>query len=173
VANFKFTVSRNDISPMLSAIARISRHPAPVFRAMGMAFKSISEGNFNSAGMQYRPAPWPAKKDGSPATLKKSGLLWHSFHLTVSDQGATLSNPTPYAARHQFGDRDYVAGVKQGVVKTKYANRRYKGSWQDVMSGSSGMPPRPFVPVDSSGRLTAAAYEVLKAAAYRAIMRQY
>jgi hypothetical protein len=35
------------------------------------------------------------------------------------------------------------------------------------------MPPRPFVPVDANGRLTPAAFEILKQAGYRAIMRQY
>jgi phage gpG-like protein len=154
-------------------MASVAHHPAPVFRSMGMALMSLTTGNFNSAGAQYRPTPWPAKKDGSPATLKKSGLLWHSFHLSVSDTGATLSNPTPYAARHQFGDRGYVPGKKVGTVKTKFANNRYKGSFQDVMAGSHGMPPRPFVPVDANGRLTPAAFEILKQAGYRAIMRQY
>ena len=166
-----FTVTRNDISPALSRLAGTVRRPRPVFLAMGNVFKSITVGNFTSSGLQYRPIPWVAKKDGTPATLKRTGLLWHSFNLEVSDHGATLSNPTPYAARHQFGDADYEAGEKVGTTKTKYANYRYKGSFQDITKGGHGMPPRPFFPV-KDGKLTPAAEKLIGDAGRRAIERQ-
>ena len=117
MANVSFKITRNDVSPKLAGLASAAKNPSAVFRAMGTVFKSITEGNFNSVGAGYRPSAWPDKKDGTPSNLKKSGLLWHSFHLTVTDSAATLSNPTPYAARHQFG---YEKG---------------------------GTPPRPFFPV--------------------------
>lgn len=166
-----FTVTRNDISPALSRLAGAARRPRKIFLAMGNVFKSITVGNFTSSGLQYRPIPWVAKKDGTPATLKKTGLLWHSFNLTVSDQGATLSNPTPYAARHQFGDSDYDAGKSEGSIKTKYANPRFAGSWQERRSGAHGMPPRPFYPV-KDGKLTPAAEKLIGDAGRRAIERE-
>ena len=143
-----FTVTRNDISPALSRLADTARHPRKVFLAMGNIFKIISVGNFKSSGLQYRPIPWVAKKDGTPATLKKTGLLWHSFNLEVNDSGATLSNPTPYAAVHQFGSEgmDYSATKK-------------------------GMPPRPFYPV-KDGKLTPAAEKLIGDAGRRALEKQ-
>ena len=148
MSRVSFTIKRNDISPKLSAMAKTARHPRSVLLAMGNVFKSITVGNFNSAGASMRPLPWPAKRDGTPATLKKSGLLWHSFNLEVTDQYAKLSNPTPYAARHQFGDRDYTA--------------RKKGA---------NMPPRPFVPV-RDGKLTPEAEKLIEAAGHRAMLRE-
>lgn len=140
------TITRNDISPRLAKMAKAAREPERVFRAMGNVFKSITEGNFNSSGAHYRPRPWPAKKDGTPSNLKKSGLLWHSFHLTVTRAGATLSNPTPYAAVHQFGS----------------AKKSGRGS---------GIPARPFFPIQN-GRLTPAASDLIGKAASREILRQ-
>ena len=103
MATTALTITRNDVSPKLAGLASTAKNPSAVFRAMGTVFKSITEGNFNSVGEAYRPAKWADKKDGTPSNLKKSGLLWHSFHLTITDRAATLSNPTPYAAAHQFG----------------------------------------------------------------------
>ena len=45
-----------------------------VLRAMGTTFKSLTEGTFNSAGAQYRPQPWPAKKDGSLNAISRKWL---------------------------------------------------------------------------------------------------
>ncbi len=125
-----FAMTRNDIAPALSRMAATARNPRQVLQAMGNVFKSITEGNFSGQGSEYRPSQWPAKKDGSPATLKKSGLLWHSFHLVVDDHAAVLSNPTPYAAAHQFG----------------YAPRN--------------LPPRPFYPVIDGRLTPAAAEKI-------------
>jgi phage gpG-like protein len=143
MARASFTVTKNDISPALSKLAAKAKHPEKVLRAGGNVFKSITEGNFSGQGSSYRPSTWAPKKDGSPATLKKSGLLWHSFHLTVTNEKATLANPTPYAAVHQFG-----SNKKSGH--------------------GSGIPPRPFYPV-LNGKLTPAAEEKIGAAMKREI----
>jgi phage gpG-like protein len=145
-------------------MASAARNPIAVFRAMGTTFKSLTEGTFNSAGASYRPSPWPAKKDGSPSNLQKSTTLSKSFHLTVSNRGATLSNPMIYAAIHQFGARGHVAGVEIGRVKTKFSN-------QAIMSGSKGIPPRPFFPVQND-RLTPMAEFRIRAAGERALARE-
>jgi len=106
MASVTFKLERNDVSPALAKAAMAAKHPEKVFRAMGTVFMSITMGNFNSVGAEFRPKPWAAKKDGTPSNLQKSGTLSRSFHLAVSDTAATVSNPTIYAAPHQFGFED-------------------------------------------------------------------
>ena len=144
MASVGFKLTRDDISPKLAALAATARNPEKVFRAMGTTFMSITMGNFNDAGSDYRPSVWPAKKDGSPSKLQKSGTLSRSFHLTVNSQGATVSSPTIYAATHQFG--------------------RTEGR-------GSPIPARPFFPV-LDGKLTPQAEEKIAAAGKRAIERE-
>ena len=167
---FSFRLTRNDIAPALTRMAAAARRPEPIFRAMGTTFLSLIMGNFKSG--DYRPTAWPAKKDGTTATLQKSGTLSRSFHLSVSNTGATVSNPMVYAAIHQFGAEDHVAGVQVGKIKTKYANPLFAGSWNPVMTGGKGIPPRPFFPV-ANDRLTPKAEEKIKAAGERAALRQF
>ena len=144
MASISFRLTRNDISPALSRMAAAARRPEPVFRAMGTTFMSITMGNFKSG--EYRPSVWPAKKDGTPATLQKSGTLSRSFHLSVSNTGATLSSPMIYAAIHQLGAKDQASG--------------------------KGIPPRPYFPVAADGKLTPKAEEKIRAAGERALQRQ-
>jgi phage gpG-like protein len=172
MSTFSFKVTRDDISPALSKLAATVKNPIAIFRAMGTTFKSITEGNFNSVGSQLRAKSWPAKRDGSPSNLKKSGTLSTSFHLEVSASHARVSNPMIYAATHQFGARGHVAGKVTGRVKTKFANKLFAGSWQDVMQGGKGIPPRPYFPVTESGQLTPAAEQLIARAGERAIARQ-
>ncbi|MGA3268065.1 MAG: phage virion morphogenesis protein [Verrucomicrobiota bacterium] len=139
-----FHLTRNDVSPALSKLAATARHPAPVFRAMGTVFLSITMGTFNDAGADYRPKVWVPKKDGTPSKLQKSGTLSRSFHLAVTDKNATVSNPCIYAATHQFG--------------------RTEGR-------GSPIPARPFFPV-VDGKLTDRAAEKIRLAGLRAIERQ-
>jgi phage gpG-like protein len=167
-----FKLTRNDISPALSRLDAGAKNPAPIYRAMGTTFKSITEGNFNSAGADYRPSPWPAKKDGTVSILQKSGALVHAFNLEVTNKYARLSNPMIYAAIHQFGARDHVAGVVVGTIKTKYANHRYAGSWNVVTKGGKGIPPRPYFPIGPDGKLTPKAEALIARAAHRALARQ-
>lgn len=137
-----FRVTRNDISPSLSRTIKGVKPPnrKRVLRAMGTTFKSLTEGTFNSAGAQYRPLPWPAKKDGSPSILQKTTTLSKSFTLEVTDDVATVGNPTKYAATHQFGREQ----------------------------GSGEIPARPFFPV-LNGKLTPPAEEKIARAARRVL----
>lgn len=144
MASVSFKIVSNDISPKLAKLAAAARRPEPVLRAMGTTFMSITLGNFNDAGAEYRPKPWAAKKDGTPSKLQKSGTLSRSFHLTANNDSATVSNPTIYAATHQFG--------------------RTEGRGAPI-------PARPFFPVEN-GKLTPAAEEKIGAAGQRAILRQ-
>lgn len=145
MANATFTISLDTMRPKLRRLHALGKDTTPVMRAMGTTFKSLAERAFTSSGTGIRPIAWVPKKDGSPATLRKSGLLWHSFTLGITPTTAKLTNPTPYATRHQFGDEDYAAEGK-------------------------GMPPRPFVPV-KDGALTPAAADLILRAGQRAIER--
>lgn len=164
MASVFFKLVRDDISPKLSRMARTARQPKPILLAMGNAFKSITVGNFNSAGLQYRPTPWPAKMDGTAATLKKTGHLWSSFNLEVTDQFARLSNPTPYAAIHQFG----------GTIEPVNADALvFKGpDGKPIFAKKVTMPPRPFYPV-LNGKLTAPAEKLIAAAGEKAARKQF
>jgi len=160
-----FSITRNDISPALSRLAATAKNPTAVLRAMGTTFKSITEGNFSSFGAQYRPKPWPPLKDpeGKPSILQKSTTLAKAFHLEVTAQAATLSNPMPYAGIHQFG----------GVIRAKAGKTL---SWVNskgdrVFAKMVTIPARPFYPV-LNGKLTPKAEEKVGNAARRVIERQ-
>jgi phage gpG-like protein len=169
MAALSFKLTRNDVSPTLSRMAAEAKNPRAIFRAMGTTFMSLTMGSFKDAA--YRPSIWPAKKDGSRATLQKSGTLSRSFHLTVSSTGATVSNPMVYAAIHQFGAKDHQADVVVGTLKTKHANHRFAGSFQNTVQGGKGIPPRPYFPVIDC-KLLPKAEEKIKAAGARAAARQ-
>jgi phage gpG-like protein len=157
-----FRITRNDISPRLTALARSAQRPRAVLLAMGNTFKSITEGTFNSVGAQYRPIPWKAKQDGSPSNLQLSTTLAHAFHLEVTQQFAKLSNSTIYAAIHQFG----------GVIKAKGKALCWIGSdGKKHFARQVTIPARPFFPV-INGRLTPAAEDKIAAAAERALNRR-
>lgn len=160
-----FRLTRNDISPSLSRLVSTAKNPVPVLRAMGTTFKSITEGTFNSFGAAYRPKPWPPLKDpeGVPSNLQKSTTLAKAFTLTVTAQAATLANPMPYAAIHQFG----------GIIRPK--TKRFL-SWinsdgERVFAKMVTIPARPFFPI-LNDKLTPAAEEKIGAAAQRAIDRE-
>lgn len=136
-----------------------------VMRAMGTTLKSITEGNFNSVGAKYRPSPWAPKRDGTPSILQKSTTLAKSFQLRVWPFRAVVSNPTVYAAIHQFG----------GTIRPRPENQsgllRFQsgGRWWSVRKVT--MPPRPFFPMDKTGRLTEAAMRLILRAGERAYSR--
>lgn len=143
MASVTAKITRDDISPKLSGMAAAAKHPEKVLRAMGTTFMSITMGNFNDAGMQYRPAPWAPKKDGTPSKLQQSGTLARSFHLEVTNKNAKVSSPVIYAATHQFG-RDFGRGAP--------------------------IPARPFFPV-LDGKLTQPAEDLIARAGERQMKR--
>lgn len=156
-------ITKDDISPALSRLIATARNPLPVVRAMGTTFKTITEGTFSSFGASYRPRAWPAKRDGTPSILQKTTTMAKSFYLAVTPTTATLSNPTPYAAIHQFG----------GVIRPVTAKRL---SWvgpdgKRIFAMKVTIPARPFYPI-TGGRLTAAAEEKIRRAGERALARE-
>jgi phage gpG-like protein len=163
MASVGFKITRDTISPKLAKLAAAAKHPAPVLRAMGTTFMSITMGNFNDAGAEYRPRPWKPKHDGTPSKLQKSNTLARSFHLTVTDKTATVSNPMIYAAIHQFG----------GVILPKSGKFL---SWvgpdgKRIFAKKVTIPARPFFPV-LDDKLTEKAEAKIAAAGQRALLRQ-
>lgn len=144
MAGISFKTTRDDISPKLSQMAAKARNPEKVLRSMGTTFMSITMGNFNDVGAEYRPKVWANKKDGTPSKLQKSGTLSRSFHLEVTSQHATVSNPVIYAATHQFG--------------------RTEGRGAPI-------PARPFFPV-LDGKLTPKAEEKIQRAGQRQMEKE-
>jgi phage gpG-like protein len=158
-----FRLTRDDLTPALSRVAATARNPIAIMRAAGMVFKSITEGNFNSAGASFRPIPWKPKYDGSPSNLQKSTTMARSFHLEVTATTATVSNPMPYAAIHQFG----------GEIRPKSGGSLMwtAPDGAKVFAKKVTMPARPFFPV-VNGKLTPAAEALILKAAERALLRQ-
>lgn len=150
-----FKITRNNISPALGRLLKGVKPPQRqrVLQAMGTTFQQITEGAFNSSGAGFRPSPWPAKRDGAPSSLLKSGTLSKNFHLKVDERAARLSNPTKYAAAHQFG----VTIKGRPLLKFKIGEQ-----W--ISARQVIIPARPFFPVQN-GRLTAKAEEKIAAAA--------
>jgi phage gpG-like protein len=169
MASVSFKITRNDISPKLAKLAATAKRPEPVLRAMGTTFMSITMGNFNDAGAEYRPKPWANKTDGTASKLQASITLARSFHLTVTNVSATVSNPTIYAAIHQFGGKTSPHEIRP---KNKKALAFGGGVYAKVNHPGSNIPARPFFPVDAGGKLTLAAEEKIAAAGQRAILRQ-
>ena len=159
MAAISFRVTKNDISPALTSMANAAKRPEPIFRAMGTTFPSLTMGNFKTS--DYRPAPWPAKRDGTPSNLQKHGVLCKNFSLRVTSTGATLSSGVhAYAAIHQFGGK--ITG--KPWLKFKIGDK-----W--VTLHEVTIPARPFFPV-ANGKLTAKAEEKIGAAGRRAVERQ-
>lgn len=114
-------ITTDTISPAFRKLAAGVSNKKPILEAMGLALASYTQRTFNDASL--RATAWPPKKDGSPATLKKHGLLWRSWRVTaVTDSSVDVGSDRPYAAVHQFGS-------------SKTSGR------------GSGIPARPMLPI--------------------------
>jgi phage gpG-like protein len=162
--SISFNLTRDDVTPAINLMLRAARNPQPLLRAMGTTFKSITEGNFNSAGASFRPAPWKPKRDGLPSILQsRNPTLSKSFHMTLAADSVTISNPMIYAAIHQLG----------GEIRPKNAKALKffsGGRWWTVKKVT--MPARPYMPILPDGRLTSAAATLIERACRRAFERQ-
>lgn len=99
---------------------------------MGMIVRDRAVEAFTDAGL--RVAPWRNKKDGTPATLVKTGALKKSYRVTATPRVVEIASDRPYALRHQLGD------------------------------AQPGMPARPMLPVDAAGELPVQLKEDISAA---------
>ena len=155
-------IAKDEFTPRLRRLLALARHPREIMRAAGERLKSITEGNFNAVGSQYRPAAWPPKRDGTPSNLQKSNTLSRSFFLEFSDDSATVGNPMPYAAIHQFGGTITAKGKALCWVD---------GNGVKHFAKRVVIPARPFFPLQN-GQLTHAAAAAITASAQRAAEQQ-
>jgi phage gpG-like protein len=125
----------------------------PFFPAPGPA-----TGSFN--GLHAKSKFLAAKRDGSAATLRKSGTLAKSIRLISADaSGLTLGSDRPYAAIHQLGGRTPAHVIR--AKNKKALNIPGIGFRKSVNHPGSNIPARPYFPVDSLGQLTPAAVSML------------
>ncbi|MGZ5967920.1 MAG: phage virion morphogenesis protein [Polyangiales bacterium] len=109
-----------------------------------------------NAGRSPEGAPWASKRDGSAATLVRSGALRSGFDVVPTETGVSVTNSTPYAQVHQRGGRLRRARKKHG-------KRRLFGG------GRAGkIPARPMVP---TARWGPAATAHMRLAASRVVHR--
>lgn len=119
---------RDTISPGLSRLVKNISDRKPILEAMGMELVSITKRAFSTPDL--RPASWPPKKDGTAATLRKSGALWQSIRITdLTNTHVTVGSDRAYAAIHQLGSRKKIGR-------------------------GSGIPARPFFPFTPGGKMT-------------------
>jgi len=86
------------VRALLARARTAAANPEPGLRAAGTTLLALILGNFSAHGAGFRPAPWPPKADGTPATLKKSGTQSSSFRLAVFTRPAGKCAPTSPSA---------------------------------------------------------------------------
>ncbi|WP_052362355.1 phage virion morphogenesis protein [Geminisphaera colitermitum] len=127
---------RDTISPSLAKLAAGIENKKPILEAMGTQLASLTQRAFNEPDL--RPAPWPAKRDGSPATLRKNQVLVRSIRITdLTNDSVTVSTDRLYAAIHQFG----------GEIRAKGKALRFQLGGKTIFAKKVKIPPRPFFPI--------------------------
>ena len=107
------TLRKNTISPDIAVRLRRVKNKGPLLKAISDTLAETAKGAFNNAGL--RPTSWPAKKDGSVATLRLNQLLARSPRTVgVTPRKAILGSDRPYAAVHQFGSQ------KKGIPARRF-----------------------------------------------------
>lgn len=121
-----------------------------IHNAIGLTLVSLTKRAFNQPDL--RAAVWPAKHDGSKATLRKSGTLAKSIRvLTSSSSFVAIGTDRKYAAIHQLGGttKPHVIRPKNGkALKTPF------GIFAKVNHPGSKVPARPYFPFYKTGQPT-------------------
>ena len=141
---------QNGVTPALQRLQSMGQNLRPVMRAIGNELLSITKGNFSALGAEFRPHAWPAKSDGKPSNLRKTGTLAGSFRLTYGSHSATISTDRPYAQIHQFGGRTSPHVIRPRKAKALAFTSAKIGKTVIVRSVNhpgSNIPARPFFPV--------------------------
>ena len=143
------------ITPQLQALRAKIGNLQPSMRSIGVALVALAKRSFREPGL--RPAAWPAKKDGSVATLIRRGPLRQSVRVVQSDGASvTIGSDRLYAAIHQLGGQ-----TKPHAIRPRRAGGLHwpgaKHPVKSVNHPGSRIPARPFFPVTPGGDLTAPA----------------
>lgn len=126
---------RDNISPALAKLAKGIANKKPILEAMGTQLESLTKRAFNEPGL--RPIPWKAKRDGSPATLRKNQLLVRSIRIVdLTNDHVTVGTDRRYAAIHQVG----------GVIRPKGRALVFRIGGKTIFAKKVTIPPRPFFP---------------------------
>lgn len=127
---------RDGISPSLAKLAQGIQNKKPILEAMGLQLESLTKRAFNEPGL--RPIPWKAKRDGSPATLRKNQLLVRSIRIAaLTNDHVTVATDRIYAAIHQRG----------GIIRPKGAKPlSFVSGGKRFFAKKVTMPARPFFP---------------------------
>ncbi|WP_297572592.1 phage virion morphogenesis protein [uncultured Deefgea sp.] len=151
---FEVKIDSRELNEGLSRLMQASSDLTPVMRSIATALLSHTEANFAAGG---RPK-WTAKKDGSPATLQKSGQLAASITPSSGRDYAAIGTNKPYAAIHQFGGQ-----TSPHVIRPKNKKALAFGGkvFKSVNHPGSKMPARPFLPVINGALQADAAEDVL------------
>jgi phage gpG-like protein len=121
----------DQVSPLLQRLRAKMSDFTPAMRSVGVGLAALTLRAFDDPSL--RPSAWPAKKDQSTATLRKTGLLWRSPRvIAATNNSVAIGSDRPYAAIHQLG------GVKRP------------------------MPARPFFPVQPDGTPTDPARKTIR-----------
>lgn len=149
----QLTVSDN-ISPELIHMLDRASNPRRVVGAVLEYVKQAGVRSFNTPSV--RPAPWPNKADGTPATLKKAPHLWTTLRvLWVGSDNGAVGSSVPYAAIHQFGGKTgpSIIRPRNGRALAFFAGGRVLVR-RAVRHPGSRIPARPYFPFLADGALT-------------------
>lgn len=148
------TIVSDMLSPHLERLLETVSNRTRIHSALGVALKSLTKRAFTDSSL--RPATWPDKKDGSPATLRLSGggggMLWKSINYVAYEDCVVLGSDRKYAAIHQLGGR-----TRPHVIQAKNAqalNIPGIGFRKSVHHPGSNIPARPYFPFDALGKPT-------------------
>ena len=115
--------------------------------AVGLGLVSMAKRAFNT-DTSLRPAPWVAKKDGSPSTLQKSTRLRNSIKHGATADTASVFSDAKYAAIHQLGGQ-----TKAHIIRPKFKKALAFGGgvFAMVRHPGSTIPARPYFPFHATG----------------------
>ncbi len=129
---------KDNLSPPIRRLAKGVQDKRPILEAMGLQLQSLALRAFNEPAL--RPAPWPDKRDGTPATLRRNQALHQSLRRppAVTQNSVTVSSDRAYAAIHQRG----------GEIRPKPGNKalRFTIGGATVFARRVVIPARPFFP---------------------------
>lgn len=149
----KAILMKDTLSPALFRMLSRVRDRASLMMAIGQRARDMAVEAFTDPSK--RVAPWPAKKDGSAATLYYRGVLKQSLRLIGFDNdSATVGSDRPYAAIHQLGGRTSPHVIKPSEAMALHFRVGPKSYYAtQVNHPGSVIPARPYFPIDAQGNL--------------------
>lgn len=142
------------ITPELERMLREIGNRVSILRAVGQEIVSMTRQAFTNPGL--RPESWAPLKKSTGRPLYRSGSLTRSIRVaSVTNDAVMVSTDRAYAGFQQFGTKGPY------TIRPRGSGALYwKGARHPVKSVQHpGLPPRPFFPFDSSGRVAAFARE--------------